>query len=290
MGFSSQSDLIAEITAGKFYRLPFQRIVNTGATSVAGRWHECFAALGTGGTGVLTGTAGTGVAMTAATVGALPEPNNTTTPDTRHITTAMVTSSATTLVPAVATLTDFLYMYPSCVVTGTPSTISNAAGKATRHGTGVGVQVSAFVVGALGAATPLLTVTYTNSDGTTGRTGTVIAGAVSLPVGAALSGGNVAALGSPYMVLQAGDKGVREITSYAITSGGTTGTVTFVLHRPITTLPISVANIPAERDTVNQFMSLPQIQDNACLTLLVSAGGALLANSIIMGELQVAWG
>jgi hypothetical protein len=290
MGFSSNSDLTAEITAGKFYRLPFQRIINTGATSVAGRWHECFASVGTGGTGVLTGTAGVGAALSNATVGALPEVTNTTTPDTRHLLTIMGATAATTLVPSLMTLTDLLYIYPSCVLTGAATTLNNGVAKPTRAGTGVGVQVSAFVVGAVGAATPLLTVTYTNSDGVGSRVGTLIASAASLPVGAALTGGTVASLGGPYMILQAGDKGVQSINSYAITSGGTTGTVTFVLNRPLTTVPLVAANLPGERDLLNQFPSLPQINDAACLAVMVQTGGALLANQIIYGELQVAWG
>ena len=290
MAFSSYSDLIAEITAGKAYRMPFQRIVVTGATSVAGRWHECFTGGGTGGVGVLTGTAGLGAALSNATAGSIPEPNNTVSPDTRHLTTMLASTAATTAVPGLLTLTDFLYIYPSCIVsTGAGSTISNAAGRPTRFGNGEGVQVSAFVVGVLGAATPVITVSYTNSAGVSGRTGTLTAGANSLPVGAALSGGGVAALGGPYMVLQAGDSGVRQIDSYT-TATGTTGTVCFVMHRPIATVPLVAANVPGERDFVNQFVSLPRIQDAACLTALLQAGGALTAANVVYGELQAAWG
>lgn len=291
MTISSYSQLTAAFGLGKTNQLIGQKIINTGATSVAGRWHECFAALGTGGTGVLTGTAGLGAALSSATTGAIPQTNPTVTPDIKHVTSAFANTAGTTVVPAVILLTDLLYVYPSCVVTGTPTVPNNGAAKPTRHNNGVGVQLSAFVVGALGAATPLLTVTYTNSAGTTGRVGTLVASANSLPVGAAMSGGNVATLGGPFMQLQAGDTGVREINSYVITSGATTGTVTFVLHRPVTLpIPIVAANTPGERDLVNQFPSMPIIQEDACLALLANIGGATLANQVVQYGFTTVWG
>ena len=132
-------------------------------------------------------------------------------------------------------LTDLLYMYPSCVVTGTPTTFNNGAAKPTRHNNGAGVQCSAIVATALGAATPTLTVTYTDQGGVSGS-GAVTASANSLPVGSLMSGGAAAQLGAPFMSLSAGDSGVRQLDSYTLASG-TTGTVTFVLHRPIATIP-----------------------------------------------------
>ncbi len=290
MPFSSYSDLLAEISAGKTYRMPFQRVIQTGATSAQGRWHECFTAGGTGGTGILTGTAGVGAALSNATAGSIPEPNNATSPDTRHLTTFMAVTASATAVPALVTLTDFLYIYPSCVVsTGAGTVLNNGAARPTRHGNGEGVQVSAFVVGALGAASPTLTVSYTNSAGVAGRTGTLVAPAASIPVGTALVGGVAGATAGPYMLLQAGDSGVRQIDSYT-TASGTTGTITFVMHRPISTVPLVAQNIAGERDLVNQFVSLPRLQDAACLVTMMQVGGALLVSNSFYGELQAAWG
>ena len=73
MGFSSADALYNAITVnGQTLAIPFTKTIYTGATSAAGRWHECLSVGGTGGAMTLTGTAGTGIACTSSTVGALP--------------------------------------------------------------------------------------------------------------------------------------------------------------------------------------------------------------------------
>lgn len=290
MSFSSVDDVVAEITAGKYAKLTGFRTINTGATSAAGRWHEAFAATGSGGTGVLTGTAGVGVALSSATVGSIPQPTVNVTPDTKHVLTLTGYTAAATAVPGFLMLTDLLYMYPSCVVTGTPTTLNNGAAKPTRMNNGAGVQASCIVAGtAIGAATPTLTMTYTDQAGNTGNTGAFTASAASLPIGSFFSGGTLASLGSPVMNLAAGDSGVRELNSYTIATG-TTGAVNFMLHRPIATIPLVAANVAGERDLMFQFPSLPQIPDDACLALFVMVGGALVANQIVQFEIGTGWG
>lgn len=291
-GFSSLDDLLLETsTNGKFDVVNWARTVNTGATSAAGRWHECFASTGSGGIGSLSGTAGVGAAFTAASSGALPIGAANVTPDLRYLASLQAYTPAATLVPGRILLVDLLYQYPSCVVTGTPTTLNNTAPRPTRLGTGAGVRVGAAVNGALGAATPLLTLSYTNQAGTSGRSGTLQASAASLPVGTLLSPGATAGIqGGPAMNLAAGDSGVRQIDSYAITSGGTTGTVTLFLYRPIASLPLVAANTEALTNLLNDLPPLSQIQDDACLTFLALTGGALVANQQIAGDLKTVWG
>jgi hypothetical protein len=103
--------------------------------------------------------------------------------------------------------------------------------------------------------------------------------------GGAAAGG---VLSTPLMGRATGDLGVNELNSYAITSGGTTGTVTFLIHRPIATIPLIAANAPSVKNYVGSL--LPQINDNACLGLFVNIGGALTTNQVLQGELQLAWG
>ena len=284
--------MISEMAAGKKQRLTANRIVNTGATSAAGRWHEAFAiSNGTGGIGVLTGTAGVGVARDASSAGALPISPVNVTPDTRHLTAMAAVTPSATMVPGIVKLIDILYIYPSCVVTtGAGTTINNAAGKPARFNLGKDVKLGAIVAGtALGAATPVITVTYVDQDGNTGNTGFLSAAANSLPIGALLSGAAVAVPGSPEMLLAAGDSGVRELTSYT-TATGTTGSVTFFLYRDLAEVPLITANLMAERDYLSQIPSLPTIDDNACLAALVLAGGALTVNNPIILTTQFAWG
>lgn len=288
-GFTSLDDFITETTVnGKSAISSFIRTINTGATSAAGSWHDTFSGGGTGGTGVLTGTAGLGTAMSASTAGAIPFGAGVL-PDLRYVTRFSAQAASATAVPGVILLTDLLYIYPSCTVTAPATTLSNAAARPARFGSGAGVQASAIVASALGAATPLLTLTYTNSSGTGSRTGRLSAAAVSHPVGRLLSGTATAGtLAGPYMTTDTGDVGVQQIDSYAITSGGTTGTVSFVLHRPILEIPLIAANAPAFESYIGADM--PQIDDDSCLAMFVLVGGALVAAQTITGSMRHAWG
>ena len=292
MAFTGFDDIIAEAALGKKQRLTANRIINTGATSVAGRWHEAFAiSNGTGGIGVLTGTAGVGAARDSSSVGALPISPATVTPDTRHVMAMSAVTPAATVVPGIAKLIDILYVYPSCVVTtGAGTTISNAAGKPARFNNGAGVKLGAIVAGpAIGAASPVITCTYVDQDGNTGNTGFLAASANSMPIGSLLSGSAVAVLGAPEMLTAAGDSGVRELTSYT-TATGTTGTVTFFLYRDLAEVPLIAANLMSERDYLSQIPSLPTVDDSACLAALVLVGGALVANSPLVLTVQLQWG
>jgi hypothetical protein len=291
MAFSGLDDLTSEMAAGKKQRLTANRIINTGATSAAGRWHEAFAiSNGTGGIGVLIGTAGVGAERNAGSPGALPISPVAVTPDTRHVTAMAAVTPGATVVPGIAKLIDILYVYPSCAVTtGAGTVLSNAAAKPARFNNGKDVKLGAIVVGALGVASPLITLTYVDQDGNAGNTGFLSAAANSLPVGALLSGAAVVVPGSPEMITAAGDTGVRELTSYSV-AAGTTGTVTFFLYRDLAEVPLITANLMAERDYLTQIPSLPTIDDNACLAALVLAGGALTINNPLILTVQTAWG
>lgn len=291
MAFSGFDDLTSELAAGKKQRLTANRIINTGATSAAGRWHEAFAiSNGTGGIGVLTGTAGVGAPRDATSTGAFPLSPINVTPDTRHVSAMAAVTPGATVVPGIAKLVDILYVYPSCVITtGAGTVISNAAGKPARFNNGKDVKLGCIVVGALGAATPIITATYTDQDGNTGNSGFLAAAAASLPVGALLSGAAIAVPGSPEMLFAAGDTGVRDLVSYT-TASGTTGTVTFFLYRDLGDVPLITANLMSERDFLTQIPSLPTVDDSPCLAALILAGGALTANNPIIITLQLVWG
>ena len=289
MGFTGLDDLVLQVsTNGKQKRIPFHRIIQTGATSVAGRWHECFTtASGTGGTGVLTGTAGSGTAMTAAKAGALPI-GPSVSPATRHVQRLTIYTPATTAVPGNVKLIDILYMYPSCTTLTTPTTLAQTEAKPTRMTANYSdIQIGAIVTAATGAANPLLTVTYTDQAGNTGKTATLAASANTMPVGSMLTASGAAVLGMPNAAHPVGVSGVQKIDSYAITSGSIAGTVCFILYREVASIPVLAANTASERD-LN--FDLPKIDDDACLTMIVQPGGALVASSVLAGELTTVWG
>lgn len=289
MGFSSINDQFTEITVnGKSLTLPFQRTIVTGATSAAGRFHECFTGAGSGGAHAWTGAAGSAQTTSRTNLGALPFNLDVST-DTRHLLSLTLNCSAATAVPAYAMMVDVLGYHPACIVsTGAGSTIS-AMTLPTRSSSNADVQVAAIVQTAIGAATPTITVTYTNSAGVGSRTGTITFSANSLPVGAVCSGGIAGQLGGPMMALQAGDTGVQSIQSYT-TASGTTGTVSLVYFRQIAVIPLVAVNTAGEREFTFQMPGMPRLYDGSCLTFFIQVGGALVVNQQIHGSYTVAWG
>lgn len=295
MGFSTVDALYNAITVnGQTLSVPFSKTIQTGATSVAGRWHECFSAGGTGGAGVLTGTAGTGVVMNNASAGALPYGPAVETSMTKHLLAMSVTTPSTTLAPAYVMLTDIIHVYPSLVEVTTPSTLSNhptwTGTGDTRMTNAKGVQLSLIQTTAssvAGAITP----TYVDQDSNSQATARALQGVVAAhPVGALWADTGVnATIGGPCAALAVGDYGVRQVTSYAIGTGATSGVGAMVLHRPICTIPLAAANTPSERDFTTGPIRLPRIYDGACLALFVMIGGALTTGQIIEGELVFGW-
>jgi hypothetical protein len=294
MAFSGIDDIIGEMGAGKFMRLNFARTIDTGATSVAGRWHSCMTVGGTGGAMTLTGTAGTGVVFNRSTVGSLPLNADVTT-DTRHLLSMYGTTPATTLVPATLLLTDIIHVYPSCVLTGTPSTMSNhptwTGTGDTRMTNANGVMVSILTTTATTAGNGQITITYLDQGGVSSTAGSLYAPATTTPTGCFWGAANAAVtLGAPWAALAAGDLGVQRVSSYAINTGATSGVGAFILHRPIAEIPLVAANTPGERSFLNDVTILPRVYDDSCLALMVNVGGALTASQTLMGQLTMAWG
>lgn len=280
MGFSSVDDLVSEITGGKSRKAFFQKVsVNSGA-GTAGRFYDLFLATGMPAAGAYSGAAGSWNSLTSASAGAMDIGSNVT-PDTRHITAVGAMTTAATGIGGIWVL-DYLGYHPSMVVTGTASTIS--APTLPRYATGDGVQVMIVTQTAIGAATPSLTFTYTNQAGTTGRVATAVTAIANSAPTTQLWGTS-----GPFLPLAAGDTGVRALQSYTLATG-TTGTVAAVYVKPLAFIPVPVVNVMSERDMLFQLANLPQVQDGACLGLMVQAGGALAASSAFQGYVDLAWG
>ncbi len=296
MGFSTVDALYNAITtSGQILALPFTKTVNTGATSAAGRTHECLAGGGTGGAMTLTGTAGTGIACNSATVGALPiGPTVEGSAMTKHLLSMTVNTPSTVLAPAMIILTDIIHIYPSLVMVTTPSTLSNhpswAGAAGTRMENAKGVQLSALLTTAssvAGAITP----NYTDQDNNTQAITRALQGPVAAhPVGALFGDTGVTATPGGYVApLAAGDYGVKQVNSYAINTGATGGVGCMILHRPICTIPLAAANTPTVIDFSTGPIRLPRIYDGACLGMFVQIGGALTTGQVITGEMVYGW-
>ena len=291
MAFTGYDSVIAAKVAGKSRRINWNRTVVTGATSAAGRWHEMLSGAGTGGSMVLTGTAGAGIVCNKSTAGALPIGPDVAT-DLRYLLKAMAVTGGATLAPATILLTDIIHIYPSCVLTGTPTTLSNhptwTGTGDTRMTNAQGVQCSLVVTTAITSGNGQITPTYVDQDSNSqAAPSSLYAPATATPIGALYGQTNTAVtVGGPYMPLAAGDSGVRQITSYTINTGATSGVGAFILHRPIEEIPLAAANVPG----MLEWMLGERIYDDACLGMFIQIGGAATVGQQVTGSFGTVWG
>lgn len=129
-------------------------------------------------------------------------------------------------------LCDLLWHNSGLSNTITTSQTINSVAFAARddNGTadGVGVVAALVVTGATGAGTPTITLGYTNSSNTAGRSAiTVSASLASTTAGATY-----------FFGMQSGDVGVRSIQTYQQSATWTSGTVHLMAFRPILTVPV----------------------------------------------------
>ena len=281
MALQSLDDIYAAIGAGDTHKQPIQKVHVASGTGTTGRCYDLFLGTGIPAAGAYSGTAGVATALTDAGI----YHGGDVSTDEKHLLGLSVVSPTGVYNPGWLILMDLLLYYPSLVVTGSPTALDNTV-TLPRYTDGKGVMAFLVVQTALGAATPSLTLTYTNSTPTGSRTSSaVVAVANSLPT-PTLLGVN----GAMFVPLQAGDVGIQSVQSYTINSGGTTGTVCLVLARELARIPLVTVNVPTERDFLSQLPPFPRIYDGASLSFLLMAGGALTNGAILAGEADFVWG
>lgn len=186
-------------------------------------------------------------------------------------------------------------------VAGTQINITNAGtGTHTisrllpRYTNGAGVQAIFFnpAATALGAATPNLSLGYTNSVQVASRATPIV-----LPVGKTAASNSLiiytGATGAGkynYQVpLQGGDAGIAQIDTIQNSTSYLSGTYSVAMVREIARLPVTTLGVASERDLLNQLPSLPRIYDGAALYWLWISGVATPANSAFSGYIQTIW-
>lgn len=163
-----------------------------------------------------------------------------------------------------------------------------------RYTNGAGVNAIIFNSNAtpLGAATPNMSLGYTNSSQTTSRATPTV-----LPIGkTAASNSHIIYTGATgtgkynYMMpLQSGDAGIAEINTIQNSISYVSGEYTVALVKEITRFPLSTLGLASERNLLFEFPGLPRIYDTAALYLAVGSGVATPASSGFSGFLQFAW-
>ena len=163
-----------------------------------------------------------------------------------------------------------------------------------RYSDGVGVKAFLVATTALGATTPLATtITYTGSTGVSGVTTQMTINSnspASSAVGTIVHSGTSVGNYGPFIPLAAGDSGVRSVQSITMAASGSASTIALVLAKPLFSIPISTLGVLAEKDMLNQFTSMPQVQDGAYLSWIFLAGATTAANTPFFGYCDICWG
>lgn len=163
-----------------------------------------------------------------------------------------------------------------------------------RYTNGAGVQAIFFNSNAtaLGAATPNLSLGYTNSAQVASRATPTV-----LPIGkSAASNSHILYTGATgtgkynYTTpLQSGDAGIAEINTIQNSVSYVSGEYSVALIKEITQIPLAVLGQAGERNLLNELPSLPRIYDGAALYLLWGSGAATPASSAFTGGLNFIW-
>lgn len=212
----------------------------------------------------------------------------------KNLANASVFSAAATTTPAVFMLYDMLACYTISTVTTTGA--QNFTGQAAwpRYADGKGVRAFLVPSVVMGAGTPTVQLSYTNTASTSGR---LTPAAPSLPVinttapvgSIPYSGTGVGKYG-PFLPLASGDAGILSVQSINFSATMTSGCMNLIICKPLAYIPITTVGVAGERDFLNQLPSFPRIYDGACLNWMMYAGANTPVNSAYYGSLDTVWG
>lgn len=156
---------------------------------------------------------------------------------------------------------------------GTVTTAQTVVGMPTLtrpDSNGIGLEIWIECYTATGSTASNLTVSYTNQDGTAGRTTASIAHTTSMPANRMYR-----------CTLQAGDTGVRSIQSVTLSaSTGTVGNFGVTLMKRIAVIAAPATNLNYSKDYAE--LGMPIIQNGTCANLVHQ--GTTTSSGIIFGS------
>lgn len=297
MGFSSQDDLINQITTnGKTDTVIFSK--TTVATGVAGAWTDLGNATGipvaaTYGASDLTFTA----TDDTWSEGALYHGGDVSTA-TKHFLSAGASCVAAAGAPWFLMCVDevgYVKLSGANVSsTGakvvTMTAIAATAAKVDRYPNGQGLRMYMSALGTMGANAPTCIVNYLDTGGAAGAT-TTFTSTASLASGNIINTGAAANKYNPFLPLAAGDTGVSDIVN--VTWAGTahaSGTVILHLVKPLWSIPVPATGLYTKLDFVNSIPSLRKIPDGANIRFILFQTGATTSGGTVFVDFDYAYG
>jgi hypothetical protein len=208
-------------------------------------------------------------------------------PYTKYLVSLSAQALGAATVPCNAILSDYLLYYPSIDESNVGETILDNTVTLPRYTDGEGVMILPVVVAAAVGGGQMY-VTYTNSDGVSGRVSRTIYvtnGANGCVLGLPF-GGIIPDTTAPFVGLQDGDTGVRSIESVTVTVGDG-GLVSFLLVKPLANISLKELSAPHEKNLLMAGAGLPVIEDDAYLNFVTTFGTAFPAG--FRGDIKVIW-
>ena len=163
-----------------------------------------------------------------------------------------------------------------------------------RYTNGAGLNAMFFnpAATALGAATPNLSLGYTNSSQVASRATPTV-----LPVGkTAASNSHIIYTGATAagkynfaVPRQGADAGIAQIDTIQNSTSYVSGSYTVALYKELYRVPVTTLGVPGERNAMYEVPSLPRVYDGAALYWVLISGAATPANSTISGFVDFIW-
>lgn len=211
-------------------------------------------------------------------------------PSFKYLHRFMMLYDNTASLPLTYILADYLKFYPFVDASiSSPQVMDNTLAL-PRYATGEGVRAMVVMQAPNGGANAFVQMTYTNSDGVTGRLSQIERfgpansnGTGLMPLCVTIS--EVSA--RPFIGLAAGDKGVRAVESIQMTTGTDVGLFAVVLVRPLMTGSILDPDSPAEIMPAVDQNNFIRIYDDAFLGFMATEQGQL--QRVFNGEIETIW-
>ena len=267
-GFSNYAAVTTAIAAGQRYHYEFAKTAANGQTRL-GLPYSLWQATGTPAAGSNPATGGVVYDNTNNTGAIAFQPTSTKNKYLMRF--GGCADNAGTLM-----LFDRLVSYGNVSLT-TATTVTVSAQSLPRYTSGVDVFCwLELTTAASSSGATAVALNYTNSGGTSGRTGSTV------------TIGTTQGINTMYgLSVQAGDLGIQSIQSLTVSVANTTAVASLSLMRHIATLPI-VADIWNERDFVLELAAMPQIFDGASL-MLVWGNGSGAVTPRVTGSLDIVY-
>lgn len=283
-GFRNARDMADAQDAGQYTYASFRKVLTQ--STGAGVWFDLSMSPGNPAPNYFIGSPNVFVPMAQSTDGGLRHGGNVGTK--KHL--RKITALTTVATPISGLLLDYLGFYGFVDESVTDEQPMDNTTGLTRYVDGRGVRLMPVVVAGHTGGQPF-TVKYVNQDGVPDRVTQTATMGTQVTNGTILhsqGAGGPYVNNGPFLTLQAGDTGVRSVQSVTIGGIGDVGLFALVLVKPLATFSLFGNDSATEVDYLVDTPTLPEIQNNAYLNLVVLPNGQL-AGSTLLGMLETTW-